>query len=121
MALVVIAEPEAEFERWMELQRNSAKEPLTAELQHGKQVFLDGPCVLCHRIRGTLAQGLAGPDLTHFGSRKGIAANTVPNAAGYLAGWITDSQHLKPGTRMPPVSIGPQDLQPLLDYLESLQ
>lgn len=121
MAFLVIAEPEKDFDGWMGRQRQTSIAPANAELQHGQQVFLTGPCAVCHRIRGTSALGQAAPDLTHFGSRHAIAAAMVPNTVGYLAGWITDSQHLKPGTRMPPISLEPHDMQPLLNYLESLK
>lgn len=33
---------------------------------------------------------------------------------GYLAGWVIDAQHLKPGNKMPPHSLVPGDLQALL-------
>ena len=62
-----------------------------------------------------------GPDLTHFGSRKTIAAGTLPNTKGNLAGWIADPQNIKPGTHMATVPIQPAEMQPLIDYLESLK
>jgi len=54
-------------------------------------------------------------------SRKTIAAGTLPFTRGHLAGWITNSQEIKPGNRMPPVPLPPEDLQALLSYLESLK
>ena len=30
-----------------------------------------------------------------------FAAATIPNSRGYLAGWILDPQHIKPGNKMP--------------------
>jgi cytochrome c oxidase subunit 2 len=62
-----------------------------------------------------------GPDLTHFASRRSIAAGTAPNRRGYLAGWIVDPQHMKPGSYMPPNVLKGSDLNPLLTYLESLE
>jgi cytochrome c oxidase subunit 2 len=61
------------------------------------------------------------PDLTHFASRRSIAAGTIPNRRGYLAAWILDPQHIKPGNFMPPIAMKGSDLNPLLDYLESLE
>jgi cytochrome c oxidase subunit 2 len=84
------------------------------------QVFLSGPCALCHSIRGTDASGQVAPDLTHLASRSKIAAGTLPNTPGHLAGWIVDSQHIKPGNAMPPTSLSGEDLQALLSYLRSL-
>lgn len=121
MILWVIAEPEQKFDVWMRHQLEAAAPPSNATLARGQQVFLNSACVFCHTIRGTTAAAQNGPDLTHFGSRRGIAANTVPNTEGNLAGWIIDPQSLKPGNRMAQVALNPADLQPLLDYLESLK
>ena len=54
-------------------------------------------------------------------SRGTIAAGTLPNTRGHLAGWVTDAQGVKPGNKMPPNSIQGGDLQVLLTYLESLK
>jgi cytochrome c oxidase subunit II len=61
------------------------------------------------------------PDLTHLASRRTLAAGTLPNTRGHLAGWILDPQSLKPGTRMPSNEMRPDELQALLAYLESLR
>ena len=121
MALWVVAEPEAQFEAWMEHQRQPAVPPSDANLQRGQSVFLNHACVLCHAIAGTTAAGQVAPDLTHFGSRFTIAAGTLPNTKGHLGGWIADPQNIKPGNHMATVNLNPEDLQPLLDYLESLK
>ena len=78
-------------------------------------------CIFCHAIQGTGAAGQNGPDLTHLASRLTIAAGTLPNNRGNLGGWISDPQNIKPGNHMATVSLKPEDLQPLLDYLEGLQ
>jgi cytochrome c oxidase subunit 2 len=62
-----------------------------------------------------------GPDLTHVASRQTLAAGTLPNNRGNLAGWIVDPQTIKPGNPMPPTSLGSQDLESILAYLESLK
>jgi cytochrome c oxidase subunit 2 len=58
--------------------------------------------------------------LTHIGSRLSIAAGTLPNNKGDLAGWVVDAQHIKPGSMMPPIHLDGSDLQALLAYLQSL-
>jgi cytochrome c oxidase subunit 2 len=68
-----------------------------------------------------LASAQVGPDLTHFASRLTIAAGTLHNNKGNLAGWIADPQNIKPGTKMATVPVKAEDMQPLIDYLESLQ
>ena len=121
MAIWVIAEPQDKFDAWFKAQLQPAIPPSTPELQRGQQVFLSHECVFCHQIEGTTAAGQSGPDLTHFGSRRGIAANTLPNTKGNLAGWILDPQTVKPGNHMATVEVSSTDLQPLIDYLESLK
>ncbi|HEX4167800.1 MAG TPA: cytochrome c oxidase subunit II [Bryobacteraceae bacterium] len=121
MAIWVIAEPEAKFEAWMQSQLQPAIAPLDPVKQHGQQVFMNNACIFCHQIRGTTAAGQNAPDLTHFGSRRGIAANTVPNTPGNLAGWIVDPQSMKPGNHMATIAVNSTDLQPLTEYLESLK
>jgi cytochrome c oxidase subunit 2 len=121
MALWVIAEPEDKFEAWMRAQLQPAVPPASPETQRGQQVFLDHACVYCHQIRGTTAAGQNAPDLTHFGSRRGIAANTLPNTKGNLAGWIVDPQSTKPGNHMATIAVNSTDLHPLINYLESLK
>jgi cytochrome c oxidase subunit II len=121
MAITVIAEPAADFDRWLAHQREPGAAPETADQLRGKEVFLGGPCVVCHAIGGTSAGGRLGPDLTHFASRQTIGAGALPNTAGHLAGWIANAQTQKPGARMPAILLPPDDLLALTAYLEHLR
>ncbi len=121
MAFEVVAEPIDKFLRWLQHQRRGAPQPVNDQQKRGHDVFMRGPCVLCHTIRGTAAGSRVGPDLTHLASRRMIAAGTLPMTRGHLAGWVTDSQSIKPGNRMPPNLVSGQDLQALLAYLETLR
>ncbi|MBV8550540.1 MAG: cytochrome c oxidase subunit II [Acidobacteriaceae bacterium] len=121
MALWVIAEPQAKFDSWMKHQLRPASPPGGPTGERGKQIFLNSACIYCHSIRGTAAGGQTGPDLTHFGSRRSIAAGTLPNTIGNLGGWITDPQGIKPGTHMATIPVSSEDLQPLLEYIEGLK
>ena len=121
MALFVVAEPESDFQNWLTANRASAHPPVTPDQQRGKDVVERGPCAMCHNITGTLAGGQSAPDLTHLGSRSTIAAGSLPNTRGYLAGWIADPQHVKPGNRMPAPGLNDEQLQSVLAYLESLK
>ena len=76
---------------------------------------------MCHTVRGTSAGSRVGPELTHVGSRRTLAAGTLPNTRGHLAGWVVDPQSVKPGTRMPANPLEPDDLQAVLAYLRSLR
>jgi len=89
-------------------------------VRRGRQVFLKGPCPLCHAIRGTSALATVGPDLTHLATRKTLAG-VLPNTRGNLAGWILNPQNLDPETEMPPTPLAPQELHDLLDFLATLK
>jgi cytochrome c oxidase subunit II len=121
MGLLAVVQSPDDFAQWQEAQRKPAAEPTTEGQRRGREVFLTTSCVLCHTISGTPAGSRVGPTLTHLASRQMIAANAFPNNRGYLAGWILDPHALKPGVRMPQNQIGSDDLQSLLDYLESLK
>lgn len=118
MGLVVIAHTPEDYDVWRARQAQPA--PLSS--LPGAQTFTAAGCGACHTIRGTSANGLAGPDLTHVGSRRTLGAGILPNNQGTMAGWISDSQAIKPGNRMPsyPVMTG-QQLQDISAYLESLK
>jgi cytochrome c oxidase subunit 2 len=121
MALVVVADPPDTFERWLTANRAPAPAPATPLQVRGKEVFERGPCAMCHNSTGSLASAHTAPDLTHVASRSTIGAGTVPNTRGYLAGWIMDPQHIKPGNYMPPTGLNDEELQAVLDYLETLR
>jgi cytochrome c oxidase subunit 2 len=121
MAFELIAQPVEEFEEWLEWQSQAALPPSSLAAQRGRDVFLSQACVLCHTIRGTPAAATVGPDLTHVGGRRTIAAGTLPNTRGHLSGWIADAQAAKPGARMPRLNLTVENLNLLLDYLESLK
>jgi cytochrome c oxidase subunit 2 len=118
---VVALEPER-FEAWRAGQRKPAPEPANAFLKQGRDLFLAKGCGACHVVRSTSAAGMLGPDLTHVGSRRMIAAGTFTNNVGTLAGWISSSQHLKPGNLMPSFDgLDGVELRAIAAYLDSLK
>lgn len=121
MGLLVIAEPREKYEAWYESQLKPAATPVTRQQQRGRQLVETLPCALCHNVQGTQASGKVGPDLTHLASRRTLAAGTLPNNRGNLAGWILDPQTIKPGNHMPANGMPSEDLQALLAYLEMLK
>ena len=121
MALVVVAQPPDEFARWLDLQRQPAADPAEAGGIADRDTFLESGCALCHTVRGTLAHGSAGPDLTHLASRLTLAAGELPNTAGHLYGWIANPQALKPGTKMPAVPLETEQLHAIVRYLQTLR
>jgi len=121
MGFSVVAAPVDQLQAWQQQQLKAADEPSTSEAVRGRAVLLTHACLMCHTIRGTDAGSHVGPDLTNIAGRNMIAAETLPNTAGALAGWIVDPQRIKPGTRMSPNPLAPDDLQALIVYLRSLQ
>jgi cytochrome c oxidase subunit 2 len=121
MAFLVVAEEPESYERWAEAQRQSAREPRSETEKRGQEVFMSSPCMMCHTIQGTPAQGRVAPDLTHIASRRTLAAGTLPNTRGNLASWIVDPHASKPGVNMPAIALRPDDLHALLAYLGSLE
>jgi cytochrome c oxidase subunit 2 len=122
MSLRVVAQTPADFARWIDRARTDASSPPTDALAaRGRQLFEAGPCAACHTVRGTTAGGVVGPDLTHVGGRRTLAAGTLPNTPGNLAAWIADAQAIKPGNDMPKMNLRPDDVRALAAYLESLK
>jgi cytochrome c oxidase subunit 2 len=121
MALVVVAEPADQFGAWIARQRMPASPPRDTLAARGQLVVEASSCAMCHSVGGTRAAGGLGPDLTHLASRRTIAAGTLPNTRGNLAGWIVDPQTIKPGVHMPANALSSSDLQAVVAYLGTLQ
>jgi cytochrome c oxidase subunit 2 len=112
MGLYVFAEPRAQFARW--LRHEAQPMPRTDALFEAK-------CSTCHAIRGTTATSQVGPDLTHIGSRRSLAALTIPNTRARMREWLAQTQHVKPGAQMPDLGLTRAQVDRLTRYLESLR
>ena len=121
MALWVVALPESSYARWYEAQLQPAAAPSDSLAARGHDLFVTGPCAMCHAIRGTSAGSRVGPDLTHLASRRSLAAGSLPNDSVHLRRWVTDPQRIKPGARMPAIAISDPDLRAILHYLGTLR
>jgi cytochrome c oxidase subunit II len=121
MRITVVAEPVADYEKWLASQREAAAAPSDSSRASGQRVFMSRGCASCHAIRGTDAGAAMGPDLTHLASRRTLGAGTIPNTPANLMAWIQDAQGIKPGVDMPRMPLPPSELQALVTYLESLQ
>jgi cytochrome c oxidase subunit 2 len=120
MGFVVVAQPRAAFDAWWNAQLAEAPAPASSVAQKGERVFT-ARCGACHTVRGTDAGGILGADLTHLRSRQTLAAGTWPNDPGRLAGWILGAQSVKPGCRMPQLTMPGQDMSALLAWLDTLK
>lgn len=124
MALLVIAQPPAEFDAWIARLRQPAPVPADPILERGRQVFLEAGCAHCHAIQGghvARFTGSVGPDLTHLGSRRTLAAATIDNTRELLRAFVVDPHVFKPGVRMPATRLPSEQLDALLAYLATLQ
>lgn len=122
MGFVVVAHPPEEFARWL-ADRLSRPRPTTVAsppAARGALLFESAGCAACHRIAGTPANGLAGPDLTYVGARRTLGAGILPNNLGTMMGWIANSQAIKPHNRMPPYTVlSGEEVAALATYLEA--
>jgi cytochrome c oxidase subunit 2 len=120
MALSVVASTPEDFAAWRNAQLSDPSPAVRGGAEQGKTAFIQ-KCGICHTVRGTRAGGIVGPDLSHLMERHAIAAGTLPNTTGNLAGWIADPQHIKPGSHMPQPEVTPAQLQDIVAYLQTLK
>jgi cytochrome c oxidase subunit 2 len=119
MGFRVVVQPAEAFEGWVAAQRAPAAEP-SGEAAEGKTLYAAAACVGCHTIRGVSA-GVLGPDLTHFGSRRTLAAAMFPNTVDNVAAWLRDPPAIKPGAKMPALGLTDDQARKIARYLESLR
>jgi cytochrome c oxidase subunit II len=118
---VVVMEPVA-FARWLDAQARPAVPPATPLEAQGRAAFVASGCGACHAVRGTVADGVIGPDLTHMGGRLSLAAGRLSPARGDIERWLAHPAALKPGARMPAFGMLPhEDLVAMAAYLEGLR
>jgi cytochrome c oxidase subunit 2 len=117
MIPLVIADPPETFTAWWDAQLAPDETP--PDLTDGEGIFRRR-CGACHGVRGTLAGGALGPDLTHLMARGTLASGTLPNNPGTLAGWIANPQTFKPGAQMPNLDLSGPELARITAYLASL-
>lgn len=121
MRLRLFVDSQRDFEAWVQRQRAEAAAPSAGLAQQGADLFQQGACVGCHTVRGTNARGTVGPDLTHVGGRKTVAAGVIDNTPENMARWIRDPQGVKVGSKMPNMNISEPDAAALAAYLRGLQ
>ena len=122
MHLQLVAQAPEDFENWLAQQRAPAARPAGQEAALGLAVFERSPCVACHTVRGTAAHATIGPDLTHLASRHYIAGGSLENNTANLSAWVTHAQSLKPGSRMPDLTVFTgAELRALVAYLNTLK
>jgi cytochrome c oxidase subunit II len=119
MLLEVVVHPREEFDRWVAAQQ--AAVPEDPAVRAGRDLFLSLSCINCHTVRGTPANGLFGPDLTHLMSRRTLGAGVVRNTPQALQAWVDDPAAMKPGVLMPAMKLSNDELNTLTAYLLTLR
>ena len=122
MTFYVVVSSKEQFEVWLNEQRELAQSPVGPLALSGEKVFLSSGCGACHAVRGTVARGVVGPDLTHVGGRMSLGAGILPNSDDDFLQWLTHNHTIKPEVHMPSFSMLPrEDLRALAAYLDGLQ
>jgi hypothetical protein len=114
MAIFVIALRPGGLCAWAEAQQRDATKPNDGGGRRTAAFACQSPVPRAIRVRGTAANGTSGPDLTHIGCRRTIAAGLFETTRGSLAAWIADPQTLKPGNNMPMVPLNSVELRSYL-------
>ena len=118
MLLRVYVQSHDDFDRWVHDQQEQAgADPSVAA---GRALFVAKACFACHTIRGVMAIGRIGPDLTHLMSRDTLASGAVLNTPENLRHWIRNPETFKPGSFMPPQDLTDSELNQIAGYLETL-
>jgi cytochrome c oxidase subunit 2 len=119
MLLTVVVQPRDEFQRWVAVQQAPATDDPT--VRAGRDLFTSLACINCHTVRGTPANGIFGPDLTHLMSRRTLAAGAARNTPENLRAWVDNPAIIKPGALMPPMNLSREELARLTAYLVTLR
>lgn len=122
MSFPVVVMAKEDFARWLAHQAQPAQAPTEPLAARGQELFLAHGCGACHTVRGTPADGVVGPDLTHVGSRLSLGAGILPNEPSDFLHWIARTETVKPEVQMPAFGMLPQeDLRALAAYLDGLE
>ena len=122
MLLRVYVEPRADFDQWVQAQKQTVQSNATMspEVSRGRKVFETTACINCHAVAGTVADGRFGPDLTHLMSRETLAAGATSNTRENLRLWIQNPDAIKPGALMPAMNLTDKELDEVTAYLLTL-
>ena len=121
MKMRLIAHTPADYREWLRNEASPAMEPADSSVALGKKLVTQGACAGCHLIKGTPMVGRIGPNLTHFGRRRTMAAGLMENNAENLTAWLHNPPAVKPGAKMPNLGLKDEEIRYIVAYLQSLQ
>lgn len=119
MLLRVSVDGHSDFAAWVHEQQQPATQD--AKAAEGRRIFETTACVNCHAVKGTIANGRFGPDLTHLMSRQTIASGAAENTPEALRQWIQNPDAIKPGSLMPAMKLSDADLNAVVSYMNTLR
>jgi cytochrome c oxidase subunit 2 len=126
MRLLVMVERPADFDAWVARQTATPApaDSSAALILAGEAAFkqIRDPaahsCIICHTVAG-VSGGIAGPNLTHVGSRTTIAGGILAADSAGIARWLRDPLAEKPGSLMPTIDLTDDEIAALVAYLQS--
>jgi cytochrome c oxidase subunit 2 len=119
MRFRVEAQSPADFQAWAAANATPVSGPPPPDVL---SIMQNAGCGGCHTINGVEGfVGTLGPNLTHFAGRQCFAGCYLENTPANLSEWLTDPPAVKPGVDMPNLHLTSQEVQTLVQYLESLQ
>jgi len=121
MRIHVVAQSEADYNKWLQANATAAAQPVDSLAIKGKTLFQTYTCAGCHRIGGTEAKAMVGPDLTHVASRQYLLTGLLHTNEGNLYQWINHPQQIKQGAYMPNFILNKDSVRALAHYLAQLK
>jgi cytochrome c oxidase subunit 2 len=119
MRLLGVVDSPSDFDAWVAAEKDTLPVPPSDSLAlEGAKVFANPGklCSTCHTMNGVSA-GVVGPNLSHVGSRRFIAAGLLENTPTNIARWVQNPPAVKPGALMPVIGITPDEARALAAYL----
>lgn len=117
---VIVHEPE-DFEKWVQNMQAPPPVPESGIAAQGRRDFYATACINCHRIGGTVAEGVFGPDLTKLMTRQTIGAGVANNTPENLRAWVRNPQDIKVGCLMPDMKLAEEQVDSITAYLLTLE
>jgi cytochrome c oxidase subunit II len=124
MRLKVIAQSPADFETWVSDMQATEESDDSLE---GAVLFAEGadnmtqPCSACHSVEASAEQPNLGPNLGGFSERTSFAGAIFENNPENLAAWLRNPPEVKPGAKMPNLNLTSDQIDALIEYLQSLE
>ena len=117
---VIVHEPE-DYDRWLKEMKRPPATTQTGLAAQGREAFFTHSCVNCHKVDGTVAAGIFGPNLTKLMTRQTIGAGVAPLTPDTLRAWVRDPQSIKTGCLMPDMQLPDSEVDSITAFLLTLK